>query len=83
LSGGQGRRGGRQRHRRRQPDRGGDEALLAIHERVQRPLRRLLRLEELPVQLGRLLLQPLERGQAVLRHPQGVRQRGGAARLVG
>jgi hypothetical protein len=50
--------------------------VLLAHKREQRPLRLLLRFEELLVQPGRLLLQCLKGGQRLLRHPEGLGQPG-------
>src|SRR5207248_1559293 len=52
-----------------------EERLLLLDEGLQRPLGRLLRLQELLVQRRRLLLHPLQRGEALLGHQQGLGER--------
>ena len=53
----------------------GGQRMLLLDEHLQGALGGLLILQELPVQLGRLLLKVLERRQALLGDVQGLRQR--------
>ena len=78
---GPGNRAGRKRRGRAEP--GEQERLLLIDERLQRPLGRLLRVQELLVQRRRLLLHPLQRGEALLRHRERLGERVGVGRCVG